>query len=690
MDCAVSLATPLADAPQTVPQSSRSLDFIEGLPDSFYEAYKTRRPPWKSTYAYAAYRRTYSRKITERRGEEWWETCKRVHTAIIKMGARFTQAEAERLYDHFFHMRCNFGGRGLWQLGTETVARIGGSSLNNCWGVACDSPTAFVFAFDQLMLGGGVGFNIQREYVYKLPKVLAGVKIERKDGNEGDVDHFIVPDMREGWVRLLEKLLHSFFVSGKGFTYSLHCLRSKGAQIKGFGGTASGPDILEDGIVDICKVLKNRAGRNLRPIDCLDIMCIIGRTVKAGNVRRSALIAIGDPDDRDYLRAKRWSSGKVPGWRENVNVSVACSDLSELDSEYWENYEIDPKTGEAKGEAYGLFNLELARTKGRIHDPDMPDPGVAVVNPCGEIPLEIIPGTGQGEPCNLGEIALTNIESKAVFLDIVRLMTRCLKTVASVDYHWPETNRIVHKNMRLGLGLTGFVQALKKLGREQTAEWCDEGYAATLDEDQWYSRLMGFPLSIRHTTMKPSGTLSSVFHCSPGANAAYAKHYIRRMQIGADNPLVGLLQAAGYRVIRRRNSLDNEIDANTVVVEFPVHLDEAIYAAELSAIDQLEIVKFLYEHWVDNSVSVTVYYRDGELPALRKWLEENFRTSLKTVSFCLHSGHGFVQAPYEEITEAQYIEESARVSEVFWVAGDTSEKSADESGECAGGFCPTR
>ena len=73
------------------------------------------------------------------------------------------------------------------------------------------------------MLGSGVGYNIQREHVYELPKLKRKVRIVRKDTNDAD---FIVPDSREGWVKLLRKTLESHFITGEGFTYSTICVRS--------------------------------------------------------------------------------------------------------------------------------------------------------------------------------------------------------------------------------------------------------------------------------------------------------------------------------------------------------------------------------------------------------------------------------------------------------------------------------
>ena len=166
------------------------------------------------------------------------------------------------------------------------------------------------------MLGCGVGFNLSHEYVDKLPplKKLQG-KIQRKDGT--NVDH-IVPDTRQGWVKLLGKVLKAFFYSGKGFTYSLHCIRSKGAPLKTFGGIASGPDVLSKGIVNIVSILSARAcakGARMRPIDVLDVMNLIGQIVVSGNIRRSAMIALGDATDTYYMNAKRWDLGNIQNRR---------------------------------------------------------------------------------------------------------------------------------------------------------------------------------------------------------------------------------------------------------------------------------------------------------------------------------------------------------------------------------------
>ena len=326
-------------------------------PDNGREAILPARlfTPW-SSIGYLTYKRTYARRLNESDinspTEEWPDTVSRILWACDgQLGVGFSEDERERLQGHLLNLRGTVAGRFLWQLGTNTVSHLGLASLQNCAAVCVDEPIRpFTWAADLLMLGCGVGFNIQREYVYKLPKLFADFSGPvRDDTSSAD---FIVPDTREGWVKLLEYTLRAAFDKSakRGFTYSTQLVRGAGAPIKGFGGTASGPEILCDGIGTISSILKSRAGKQLRPIDCLDIMDIIGSIVVAGNVRRSALIAIGDMDDFQYLRSKRWDLGAIPNWRANSNNSVVCNDFDLLPDEVWKGYA-------GNGEPFGLINM---------------------------------------------------------------------------------------------------------------------------------------------------------------------------------------------------------------------------------------------------------------------------------------------------------------------------------------------
>ncbi len=620
---------------------------------------------------YITFKRTYARRLNDNdpnsKTEEFEDSVNRVIKACrTQLKIQFSEEEETELKDIFLSLKGSVAGRFWWQLGTKTVNKLGLLSLQNCAGVTVDSIRAFTWAMDALMLGSGVGFNIQREYVYQLPKVKK-VKIVRQDSNDAD---FIVPDSREGWIKLLEETLKSHFETGKGFTYSTVLIRSKGALIKGFGGVSSGPEELCTGINNINQLLNSRAGKKIRPIDALDIMNIIGSIVVAGNVRRSAELALGDADDLQYLNSKNWNTGVIPNWRAMSNNSVVCNDIKVLPEQFWNGYD-------GSGEPFGLINLNLARNVGRLNDNRYKDPDVTIFNPCSEQSLNSY------ETCCLAEIFLPNISSKDELKKVATYLYRINKHSLSLPCHLSETEEVVHKNMRMGIGITGYLQASK-----EQRSWLSETYEYLRQYDVEYSNKFNWPVSIKLTTVKPSGTLSLLAGVTPGIHPAYAQYYIRRIRIASNSSLASLCRKHGYHSEYQKN-FDGTEDRNTVVVSFPCKVpDGTILAKDLTAIQQLEYVKEIQTNWSDNAVSVTVYYKKEELSEIKEWLIKNYNNGIKAVSFLLHNEHGFQQAPYEEITEDQYTEYNNRVTPI--VSGDVNESDMLDSMECVGGVCPIK
>ena len=656
----------------------------EIISEKFSNKYKGKQPNWGfNGLGYIVYKRTYARLKNDGKTEEWHETIRRCINGAQKIGANYSQEEAEQLFDLIFNLKCNFAGRMLWQLGTPTVDRFGANSLLNCWNVSMNSVRSFLFLFENLMLGGGVGFSIRREDIHELPRIKKDVNIVHKNTKDAD---FIVPDSREGWIRLLERVLEAFFVKGKSFNYSTILIRGAGERIGGFGGIASGPQILIDGIEKINKIFQQREGKKLRSIDVLDICNIIGGIVVSGNVRRSAQIAIGDPDDYLFLRAKNWSLGNIPNWRAMSNNTIYADDFSHISNEIWNNgYMLDPETGFAKGEPYGFFNLPLSQKFGRLQDGPMKDSNlyptdednVVGTNPCGEISL------ASYECCNLSELYLNNITSKEELILCAKLLYKTQKAIAALPFIHEETNKIVHKNMRLGLGVTGICQSLDKI------EWLDTCYKELRKFDKEWSKERGWNRSIKLTTIKPSGTLSLLGGSTPGVHPAYSKYYIRRVRMASNDALVSYCRDLGYSVEYVVN-FDGSENHDTVVVEFPCETpDGALFADDIGVIKQLEMVKKLQEVWSDNAVSVTAYYSEEELSDLKKWLSENYENGIKSVSFLLRQKHGFKQAPYEEISKEVYETKKAKVKPVININYNIGSDSL-EGIECEGGACPIK
>lgn len=616
---------------------------------------------------YATYKRTYSRPI-EGGTEEWEDTVDRVINACNdQLGCNFNTSNQKEIKSFMMNLKGTVAGRFLWQLGTKTVDKLGLPSLQNCAFTVVDDPIRpFTWAFEMLMLGSGVGYNIQREHVYQLPKIKSRVDIENVNDNGAD---FIVPDSREGWTELLRRVLEASFVTGEGFTYATHLIRPAGSPIKGFGGTASGSQDLIWGMQEINSILNKRFNKRLKPIDCLDVMNIIGKIVVAGNVRRSAQIALGDHDDLEYLRAKRWDLGGIPNWRAMSNNSVVCDDVADLPEEFWDGYK-------GNGEPYGLINLESSRRMGRTGETEYPDPDVMGYNPCAEQSL------APYETCCLAEIYLPNIESEVELKKVAKYLYRINKHSLAIKCSVKETEEIVHKNMRMGIGVTGYLQATK-----EQRSWLENCYIYLREYDKEYSRSTGLPPSIKLTTVKPSGTLSLLAGVTPGAHPGYSEYYIRRIRMSADSELVNVCRNNGFDIEYVRN-FDGTEDHSTVVVSFPCSFPKGTkFASDMSAVDQLEVITRLQREWSDNSVSVTVYYRKEELDAIKDWLSNHYH-NVKSVSFLLHNEHGFDQAPLEEIDKQTYNSMKKRSTPIQSLKDIKMEDI--EISDCDSGACPVR
>lgn len=446
----------------------------------------TIKTPW-GPIGYFCFKRTYARRLKETidsATEEFDETVDRALRAArdqLKVPSLKDQEYFDKATKMLLELKGSVAGRFLWQLGTTTVEQLGLLSLQNCAFTVVNQPIRpFTWAFEALMLGSGVGFNIQLKHVYSLPEV--------KDANiyhvpTKDAD-FIVPDSREGWGALLEKVLESHFITGRSFTYSTILVRGAGELIKGFGGTASGPGVLIDGINRIHNLLKERIGKKISPVHALDIMNIIGSVVVAGNVRRSAQIALGDGIDRNYVMAKRWDLGNIPSHRAMSNNSVVVNDIDDLSEDVWKGYM-------GNGEPYGLINLPLSRAVGRLGETQYPDPDVEGFNPCAEQSL------ANFETCCLAEIFLPNNQTKEELWDIVELLYKINKHSLALPCHLKETEEIVHKNMRMGIGITGYLQA-----SEEQKSWLSDTYVRLRAFDVEYSKANGFPPSIKLTTVE--------------------------------------------------------------------------------------------------------------------------------------------------------------------------------------------
>ena len=573
-----------------------------------------------SNLATIVYKRTYARKDFGHL-ENWDETVERAIMGNVR-GFEVPETEIKELLRLTKERKAGPAGRGLWFSGAPAHKRIGGAALCNCWFLNASNWEHFVIAQDLLMLGGGVGLSVEHKFTNLLPKVKRDVVVEHKATKDAD---FIVPDSREGWCELTRRVLESFFVTGKSFSYSTICLRGSGEPIKGFGGIASGPLPMQKFINNLCHILQSREGRQIRPIDAADILCAEGEMVVAGNVRRSAIIILGDCWDKEYLRAKRWDLGVLPTYRACANFSIVCDDIEDVHPSFWKTYEI--------GESFGIFNRTNAQKYGRMGE--LRKDNCEGLNPCGEATLE------NGEACNLYEQALCNFDDEHEFYESCRLALRYTKRVSLEKYHHKVSEEVIKRNLRVGIGITGILNSPL-----YTQSVLDTGYKVIQEEDTKYSKELGVPRSIRTTVVKPSGTRSKTMDCMgyEGCHVPPSRYYIQRIRFAANDLLIPQLKQAGHYmepVVR----FDGTFDPGTLVVDFYEKAPDGYPVADedWDTWKQLEVVKNLQSWWADQSVSVTVYYNRDKIQQLKEWLRDNLQY-IKSISFLCATDHGFKQA----------------------------------------------
>jgi len=618
------------------------------LSDNFLKKYKRKQPKW-GPIGYVVFKRTYSRNILDKnnnptgKSEEFWQTCQRVVETTYtiqkwhcrKNGLPFSANKAQYSAQTMFHLMWEFKflppGRGLWAMDIELLKkRLVGVVLNCAFisteDIDMDFSYPFCFLMDTAMLGIGVGLDTDGAGKIKIkePKI--------------STDIHIIDDSREGWVELTKRILDAYV--GKAtlpekIDYSN--IRPHGEILKTMGGIAPGPEPLQKLVKTLHDLLQPMIDLPITSTIITDLANVIGVCVVSGNLRRTAEIVLGQPDDTDFLSLKDpklyKDELKSHRWASNNSVYVSVGD----------DYKSLAKQTSLNGEP-GFVWLNNARYRRRMKDKkDVSDCNVKGFNPCAEQQLE------NGELCLLCETFPVNHDTYEEYEKTLKYAYLYAKTVSLIPFHIPKSNAIMMKNRRIGLSQSGIIQSFQKHGRRAHFEWCDNGYNFVRQIDIKYSDWLAVPLSKRVTTVKPSGSVSLLPGATPGIHYEHAPFYYRTIRIGKESELIQILKEAGYRIEDA-----SEDSNNTVVVYFPVkaaYFDRS--KNEVSMWEQLENAAQMQYYWSDNSVSNTVTFKQHEAPHISKALEL-YETRLKTISFLPLKDHGYKQAPYIEINEKEY------------------------------------
>lgn len=557
--------------------------------------------------------------------------------------------------------------------------------MYNCSYLVIDDPKAFDEAMFILLCGTGVGFSCERQYIKHLPEV---------PDNLFDSDTtIVVRDSKEGWAKAY-RLLVSMLFAGEIPKWDTSKVRPAGARLKTFGGRASGPAPLVDLFNFTVDTFKQATGRKLSSYECHSLMCKIGEIVVVGGVRRSAMISLSNLSDDRMRHAKSGEWWKNAPHMALANNSVAYTEKPDAMS-FLREWTALAESG--SGER-GIFNRQAATTQAAKNGRRDPNREWGT-NPCSEIILSgpkldkngnPIHGTG-GQFCNLSEVVIRATDTKSDLLRKVRLAT-ILGTIQSTYTQFPYLRKVWQRNTAeerlLGVSLTGIMDNTLTNGKEgDLPALLEELKQCAIDTNKEWADKLGIEQSAAISCCKPSGTVSQLVDSSSGIHARHSPYYIRTVRGDNKDPLTDFMKAQG---------IPNEPEAfkpdQTTVFSFPVKAPEgSVVTADMSAIDQLNMWLTYQRHWCEHKPSVTVNVKSDEWMSVGAFVYEHF-DEMSGVSFLPFHEHTYQQAPYQDVTKAEYERLLSLMPErIDWAALAEFEKEdgtkSSQTFACTGDVC---
>jgi len=310
---------------------------------------------------------------------------------------------------------------------------------------------------------------------------------------------------------------------------------------------------------------------------------------------------------------------------------------------------------------------------------DIPQVGV---NPCGEIYLR------PKQFCNLTSIVvrpdddMENLKRKMRLATLVGTYQATLLDFGYLDKAWRDN---CEAEQLLGVSITGYYD--NEIVRDD--DNLEALRAEAIKANKVYAKKLGTNESKAITCVKPHGNSGQLLGVGSGMHPWFAKHYIRRVRISVNDPLLKLAKDQGVPMFPEVGY--STATATTMVLEFPVKAPEgAIVAKDVSALTMLEEWKRLKTHFTEHNPSVTIYASDDEWLGIANFVYENWDI-VGGLSFLPRNDHVYQLAPYEEITEAEYDKRAAALGTLDFSKLVIYERNDQTTGAkelaCAGGVC---
>ena len=652
------------------------------------------------------YSRTYSRYLPEyNRRETWLETCMRAvdyNTSITPT----SELEKINLLENIYNLKQFLSGRTLWTGGTKISEEYPLSNFN-CAFEVIENFEDFKEMFYLLMLGAGVGIRILPEDIAQLPKVRK-VKLyhntytpKRKEdrcdytsivfGDNRDVTLYI-GDSKEGWADAIswyfklitEKQYKDIFQ----ITMDYSNIRKKGERLVRMGGTASGPQALQQMFTSVNKMITSKPNDliKLQGIDVLDIANHIGECVVSGGVRRTAEMIMIDPSDKDCINAKN-DIYKLENGSYKTNTDLLHRQLSNNtiifdDRPSMEELKVLIEKIRHTGEP-GILNKKAALKR---------NPNFKGTNPCGEILLD------SKQVCNLTTVNVLAFVQDGILdfyglLQAQELSARAGFRMTLLELELPEWDKKQNRDRLLGCSLTGWQDMVNacNLDKAEERKVLRALKQVAHDAVEEYANELGVSVPELVTTVKPEGTLSQLPTVSSGVHYSHAPYYVRRVRVSATDPLIEVCKELEYPIFPEVGQTME--DAKTLVVEFPVKAPEGTTKKDITAIQQLENYLMFMEDYVDHNCSITVTVKDKEWEEVTDFIWNNW-DEIVAVTLLPDSDSVYELLPYEEITEEEYAERKFKMRP--FQAGllrkyenAPAEEEILEVG-CESGICPIR
>lgn len=504
-------------------------------------------------------------------------------------------------------------------------------SIYNCAYTPLESPRDIADGLIILGHGTGLGYSVESRYINNWPSVSM---------RNGHTHLVTVEDSLEGWAEAVYTLLDNALY-GHSTEFDLSLIRPAGSPLMTRGGVASGPEPLEKALRLINEIMLKAQGRELKPIEVHDIMCLIAEAIIAGGVRRSAMIALFDEDDEEMLNAKsgKWYEDSLHRSYANNSIVVA----SWMPQDWWKDYVY--KMHESRSGEPGIFSRYAAvktRPSRREYHSDFG------TNPCGEITLR------PRQFCNLSVAVGREYDNLATMTRKVELAT----IIGTIQSAMIDFKGAIHSDYKkngkeerlLGVDITGIHDSpyLTNLKEEDFA-WLQDRVITT---NKFWADMLGIEQSAATTCIKPSGNSSVMLNTASGIHPRLYAYYIRRVRMNIHNPIAQMLMDQGVPVSPENGQTWE--DASTVVFSFPIKSPEgATLQNGRTALEQLETWLKWKKNWTEHNPSVTITYSEDELDVLANWLFIN-QEYASGLSFLPKDDLVYNQLPKEEVTEETY------------------------------------